>query len=124
MLFRVDRHDALTRLQQRLDYIAFVARAAVVHPIHFAVLEHRVVVAGTTLPRGVERQDIACGSRPMQLQINPQHRLNEIIVYEELPIRTNMLGCVLRHVLILLRILPKGRHDATKRLQVPNRAPA
>ena len=67
----VDRHGALTRLQQRLDHIAFVARAAVVHPIHFGVLEHRVVVAGTTLPRCVERHDIATGVAPCNFRLTP-----------------------------------------------------
>ena len=65
-------------------------RAAVVHPIALAVLEHRHVGASRPLPRRVERERRLAPLGRMELEIHPPHRFDQPVVDERLKPRADV----------------------------------
>ena len=88
----VQRNLRLARLHQRLDLVAVVARAPVVHPVDAAVFDHRVVVAGAALPRSVGDDRRARGPGTVQLEVDTVSRIDQVTVDEKLTVASNVDG--------------------------------
>ena len=75
--------DHLARLQDRLQGISGMRAATVVHTVEIAILEdYGLTAAGDPLPGLVEYHRLSSGLGSVKLQLQPLHRIGEVIVDE------------------------------------------